>query len=175
MPAPPAPEKFPGDGLLHPLALTALAGLLLNDHVLKSLAAGTPWAVVTGKLSDVCGLLFLPVLVVAASEMVNARRARHAGTAFNSAAVTTAVVVGGSIALAFALMKTVPWCAERYLDVMSVLQWPWYAVRSWLDGAALPGLRRSVCVVDPTDLVALPFAFFVVLPARTRCSNRREG
>ena len=45
--------------LLHPAFLLALAVLLVNDHVLKA-AVASP---ITGKLSDVAGLVVLPVLL----------------------------------------------------------------------------------------------------------------
>lgn len=45
--------------LLHPAFLLALAVLLLNDHVLKE-AFASP---ITGKMSDVAGLVVLPVLL----------------------------------------------------------------------------------------------------------------
>ncbi|MDH5671728.1 MAG: hypothetical protein OEZ06_06235 [Myxococcales bacterium] len=54
----------------HPLWWAALIGLLLNDHVLKG--AGLLPALLTGKLSDVLGLIVLPPLLCLAFD---ARRA----------------------------------------------------------------------------------------------------
>ena len=45
---PGAPGASAGDGLLHPIALLAVALLLVNDHLLKAAAPGP----LTGKLSD---------------------------------------------------------------------------------------------------------------------------
>jgi hypothetical protein len=45
--------------LLTPIYLAAMAGLLLNDHVLKAAAPG----LITGKLSDFCGLFALAVFL----------------------------------------------------------------------------------------------------------------
>src|SRR5919108_3596562 len=64
--------RAPGDGLLHPLVLVALAALVVNDHLLKPTFPG----VVTGKLSDVAGLLLAPVVAVAAIELVAAAAGR---------------------------------------------------------------------------------------------------
>ena len=50
-----------GSGLLHPVALTAIAVLVINDHILKDAYPG--W--LTGKLSDVAGIVFFPLLVAA--------------------------------------------------------------------------------------------------------------
>ncbi|MDP2340482.1 MAG: hypothetical protein Q8O67_05975 [Deltaproteobacteria bacterium] len=158
-----ASSSHAGDGLLRPLVLVALAGLLLNDHVLKAAAAGTSWGLLTGKLSDVCGLLFLPVLIVAATELL----ARALGR-FHGPSTRVAVVVAVVVALAFTLMKTVPWVGERYVDAMGWLQWPFYAVVDVVAGRSLPSIRRVAFVMDPTDVIAAPFAFYVVLQARQR-------
>ncbi|GAB5534216.1 MAG: hypothetical protein Rubg2KO_04650 [Rubricoccaceae bacterium] len=53
--------------LLHPAFLLALAVLLLNDHVLKD-AFSSP---ITGKLSDIAGLVVLPVLLTALLRIQN--------------------------------------------------------------------------------------------------------
>lgn len=47
--------------LLHPIALVALATLIINDRFLKS--AWPSWW--TGKLSDVAGMMFFPLLLAA--------------------------------------------------------------------------------------------------------------
>jgi hypothetical protein len=53
---------FPVGEALHPIALAAVAALLVNDWVLKPRFGGA----VTGKLSDVAGLVFAPVALSAA-------------------------------------------------------------------------------------------------------------
>ena len=75
--------------LLHPAFLASVALLLVNDHVLKSTAPG----VVTGKLSDVAGLVVLPVLLCVLGG-VSTRRAAWA--------------VHGLVGAVFALMQFVP-------------------------------------------------------------------
>ena len=52
---------------LHPVTLAAVALLLLNDWVLKPRFRGS---FVTGKLSDIAGLIFAPVVLTAAIGMV---------------------------------------------------------------------------------------------------------
>ncbi|MFT5682697.1 MAG: hypothetical protein ACI8RZ_003621, partial [Myxococcota bacterium] len=47
------------DPLLHPVTLTAMALLAVNDHWAKYALTG----VVTGKLSDFAGLVFFPLLL----------------------------------------------------------------------------------------------------------------
>jgi hypothetical protein len=66
MPCPSSPdlELDPRSALLHPLFVSGLALLILNDHVLKG--AGILPAVLTGKLSDVAGMWVAPTLVALA-------------------------------------------------------------------------------------------------------------
>jgi hypothetical protein len=47
--------------LKHPLTVTCILVLLLNDHLLK----GTIPSILTGKLSDFAGLFFFPFLFAA--------------------------------------------------------------------------------------------------------------
>lgn len=152
-----------GDLLLHPLSLLSLAGLLLNDHVFKAAAAGTPWNVVTGKASDVCGVCFFAFLCVAAVELGQAALRRYRGPD-----VGVAVVVAVAVAVCFALMKTVAFFGDVYAWSLGVLQWPFYALRA---GALVP-VRAVAHVVDPGDVVAVPCAFVVVAVQRRRALRR---
>jgi hypothetical protein len=155
-----------GDGLLDPVAAFALVVLVLNDHVLKEHAAGTPWAFVTGKLSDVAGVLFLPVLVVACVELVASLARRYRGPSPALAATVAVAVV-----VAFSLMKTWGPAADAYRVVLGALQWPYFAVVAAASGAPLPGVMPVRHVVDATDLVALPAAAWVVVQARARARS----
>lgn len=56
-----AHNDHPGKLLCHPAVLVAVAVVAINDHLLKG--SGLLPGVVTGKLSDVAGLFFFPVLV----------------------------------------------------------------------------------------------------------------
>ena len=129
-------SNIPGAGLRHPVALLAIGLLIVNDHVLKSAWPG----VVTGKLSDVAGLIFFPLLLVAIWELsAGAERRDRAGR-------WPIVVTAALTAIAFASVKTLPVAAEAFGIVLGSAQ--------WLLGAAAPTPARIV--VDPTDLVALP-------------------
>lgn len=99
------PDRFAR--LLHPLFLAALAALVVNDHVLKAAAPG----VVTGKLSDLAGLVVLPVLACAAWNVASRRRAWavHAAVGAAFAAfqwVPSGAVVGAGAALGLRLTHT---------------------------------------------------------------------
>ncbi len=136
----------------------------MNDHVLKAAAAGTSWALVTGKLSDFCGVAFLPILLIALLEL--GRRA--VGRVPAVVDVRVAVVVAVGVAIAFALMKSSPAAGAVYAHTLGALQWPFYALRALSDGAPLPPLRAVRHVVDVTDVVAVPAAFVVVALQRRR-------
>ena len=133
----PTSPPRPGDAVLAGWVVLAIAMLVLNDHVLKAAWPG----VVTGKLSDLCGLAFFPVLLAAGWELcTRALIGRRA-----------ALIVVVTTGLAFAGTKTLPSAAHVYGLLLGVLQWP---VRALVDGGA--SLVPARVVVDPTDLLALP-------------------
>ncbi len=76
-----------GRDLLHPLPLSAVALLALNDHVLKA----SSWAprALTGKLSDFAGLFVFPILLVAIARSI--RPVRTTPTAIAAATLTALV------------------------------------------------------------------------------------
>lgn len=145
---PAANPAAPGSVLLHPIAIGALALLLVNDHVLKAAAPG--W--ITGKLSDVAGLVLTPIVVVALWRLGTGAVVRkpmgRASPAVDSAVVATAV------AIAFALVKLSPFANDLYSVVI--------------------GPTR----VDPGDLAALPAAglgWWVAARPEGYAHERRRG
>jgi hypothetical protein len=159
-------QPVPGDALLHPVVLAALGILFVNDHVLKAWARGTRWAIVTGKLSDVAGLLFLPVLLVAGAEFIAALRGRFAGPSTRHA-----VIAGVGVAVTFAAMKTWTPAAEVYRVALGVLQWPAFAAVAAFAGRPLPSVVPVRHVIDPTDLVAVPAVGWAFVQARARARS----
>jgi hypothetical protein len=111
----------------HPLALSSIGLLLLNDHVLK--AAVPSW--LTGKLSDFAGLFFFPFLLAAilAFPLEGLQLPPRRIMALSC----------GFTALWFTLIKTAPVVNEAT-----------EAFASWLVGGP------TQIVLDPTDLIALP-------------------
>jgi hypothetical protein len=87
-------DDLPIGEAMHPIALAAVIVLVVNDWVLKPRFAGA----LTGKLSDVAGLVFAPVVLSAAIGLV--RRARI--TRFRLIACIAATGVG------FAVLKLLP-------------------------------------------------------------------
>jgi len=140
-------ERPPGDVLVRPIALAALALLILNDHVLKSAFPGP----LTGKLSDVAGLMLFPIVLVAGWEL----GARLIGRRVQAgpAAMLTAVMVTG---LAFALVKTLPAAADAFGRALGAAQWLIALPAHAALGRDVPALLVARVIADPTDLLALP-------------------
>ena len=152
-------RPVPADGLLHPLSLLALVLLLLNDHVLK---AAWP-SLLTGKLSDVAGLVVFPLVVVAAWEtvLVGVRRWREP----TARPLALAVVVTG---IAFTLVKTIPMVAIVAGWLVGRAQWLLSLPIHAIAGTPLAPVIPTAIVVDPTDLLALPCLAVAVWIGRSR-------
>ena len=128
-----------GEGLRHPIALLAIAVLVLNDHVLKAAFPGF----LTGKLSDVAGLASFPLVLVAFWQLLDGpvRRQRSG---------QRPVIVAASVtAIAFALVKTVPAAAAAFGAAIGSAQWLAGLATAPLLGGGLPELRPAVVIVDP--------------------------
>lgn len=157
---------MPAEALLHPAVVGAIGLLLLNDHYLKASFPG----VLTGKLSDVAGVAFFPILIVATWELnlVLSRRWR----APSAEALRVAIAV---TAIGFALVKTVPSAAAGFGWGLGLAQWLLALPMRLLDGGPLPTVAPAVVIVDPTDLVAL-LALAVPWWVGTRRARRfRDG
>lgn len=136
--------------MLHPVVVASIAILLANDHVLKQRWPG----VVTGKLSDVAGLAFFPVLFFSLAEIgsILLRRRPPSPSVLVGCILATAV--------AFASAEVVP-SFDRLLEAT------WGALASPRD--AISGSpSRVTMVADPSDLVALPALWVAWLVAARR-------
>jgi hypothetical protein len=125
--------------LLHPIAVGALALLLVNDHVLKAAAPG--W--VTGKLSDVAALALTPLVVAALWQALGKRHRAEA---------RIAIAVG----VWFASVKILPPANDAYAVLVGLLGWPLAAVGDVAFGRAIQPIALAPTVLDPGDLIALP-------------------
>jgi hypothetical protein len=141
------------DALLHPAALLAIAALLFNDHLGKAWWPGP----VTGKLSDVAGLAFFPLLLVGTWELMLTIVGRFAGpsrTAIGAATAATAVI--------FMVVKTTAVGTAVLAVALGAMQWAPAAIGALTAGSIVPHVLPAVVVRDPTDLIALPA---LVVPA----------
>lgn len=129
-------------GLLHPVALAALVLLVANDHVLKARYPG--W--LTGKLSDVAGMIVFPLVLAVLVRIVHRRADPERVLAWSIAATM----------IGFALVKVWPVATHACAWAMGTLQNPLHP-------------RAVDLVCDPTDLLAVPFALIAWwLPSRSR-------
>jgi hypothetical protein len=153
------PAPVAGDGLLQPIAVIALALLILNDHLLKPMLPG----MITGKLSDLAGLLLAPLVTVAAIELAQAARGRRA-----SADRRWLLAVCGVITVVLVAAKTTAAGAAALGLLLGLGQWAGGMALAPLFGAP-PPVASAAVVVDPTDLVAL----VSVAAALALCLRRR--
>ena len=121
--------------LTHPLTIGALAVLLLNDLLLKSLWPN-PWT--TGKLSDLAWVVFAPPLLAFLLSPLTRSRPLAERMAFSVAYL--------GLPLLYAAFNTFGWLHEWILSVLLPLT----------GGAAGSPL-------DPTDSIVIPFALAIAL------------
>jgi hypothetical protein len=174
--------------LLHPVALGALALLVLNDHLFKRVCPSP----VTGKLSDFAGVFVLPLVLSAAFEVFAPGRFRERLAEPNGKAPVTARaanrVLGGSVLatmIVFTAVELFEPADSFYRYAIGVLQWPFWAGVSLARFGTVPSVAPVTATADPTDLIALPmgvlaFAFGARRTAPTRTlpihsSNARHG
>ncbi|MCB9677400.1 MAG: hypothetical protein H6737_19995 [Alphaproteobacteria bacterium] len=139
------------DGLVHPVPIAAIALLVVNDHWLKHAYGG----LVTGKLSDIAGMVFFPLLLQAFVELADRREPfRPRRSALIACAVATGLVFGST--------NLFEWAADAYRVGLGVLQWPFRALFAALVGADVPGLATVRLTQDPTDVLAVPFVAVAV-------------
>lgn len=141
----------PGGALLHPLAVASLALLVVNDHLLKQSIPG----VMTGKLSDVAGLVFFPLVLVSSWEWAQSLR--------GASPVAGRPVIAGAIVL-----TGLGFCAiQLWAPAGSAWAWGLGALQAPLHGSWRPVVHTA----DPTDLLALPalaVAAWIALRRRAR-------
>lgn len=179
-PAAPAPTPTPpvpapvvaGQVLLEPGCLVAMAVLVVNDHWLKARFGPDPrWGLVTGKVSDVAGLVFFPLLLVSLVELVELARwlvsaARRPASASGAGCVRDtscpsvmerhllgAVVATGA---GFAAVQVVPAAAAAYSGGLAVLRWAPGGLVAMCTAAPWPPLPSIDHVMDATDCLSLP-------------------
>ena len=154
-----------GDLLLQPVALAALVVLVINDHVAKDRWPST----VTGKASDVAGLVFFPLLMVAIGEAIRWLFRRDSWP-LDRRALAIAI---GVTAFGFAAIKVWGPAGDAYRVGNGVVRWPLDAIPALLRGDALPPVGTVKLTEDRTDLFAL-IALFGAWWAGNRILNRRQ-
>jgi hypothetical protein len=133
----------PAPALLSPAWLVALALLIANDRWLKYADLAPSW--LTGKLSDLAGMVVAPVLLAV---LLGVRR--------RGGLLACHVAVG----LVFAAIKLSPGCASVWSSAMGLLGHPWTIVCDPTDLLALPILlvswRTLLPYMDPEASAWVP-------------------
>ncbi len=132
----------PGDCLARALPLTAMAVVILNNQWWKY-AYNNFW---TGKLSDIGGLVFFPLLLVAALEVAR-------GRVLSRRAV---ILCALATALAFTAVQLWAPATAAYGHGVGGPLWAARAIGCWITGLAAPAYHPVSSVADPSDLLALP-------------------
>lgn len=137
----------PAGALLSGPALASLLLLVVNDHVVKAAWPGT----VSGKLSDLAGLVLLPIVLIASWELL---RGRVAPTA-------VAWTMSGLTAAFFVALQLSPAFGGVYAMALGVAQ----GLVGLQQGPVAPVAHTA----DPTDLLAL-----VVIPLALALQGHRQ-
>ncbi|HET9957217.1 MAG TPA: hypothetical protein VFQ61_22120 [Polyangiaceae bacterium] len=140
----------PGGGLIHPIALLSLVGLIVNDHYLKAAMPG----VFTGKFSDVCGLVLMPLWLQTAWELWPGRGLNP--TRFRATSNRILGISVGVTAIAYSAVELWSPAEFTYRYGLGAVQWPWFAITAVLERSPLPPLQPVRATADPSDLLALP-------------------
>ncbi len=133
--------------MLHPVALAALAILVANDQLLKAAWPGF----VTGKLSDIAGLIVAPLALQAASEVGTWAVGRWRGPSLTVLALSIAVV-----GLGFAAVQVWEPATDAYRWGLGAAQWPFRVLVAAVTSASPPGVVPVLATGDSEDLIALP-------------------
>jgi hypothetical protein len=124
---------------LHPLALAAIALLAVNDWIIKPrVVPDTAAGLVAGKLSDVAGLMFAPVVLSAAIGLVLHAAARLGARVDPSLSRRRLLLCVAATGAGFAAVKLSPALAAH--------------AAAWLSHLGRPARFYD----DPTDLLTLP-------------------
>lgn len=142
----------------------ALVTVILNDRVLKLHCAG----VVSGKLSDVAGLIYFPLFVATIVELARRLIGRKSWASSPRLVGIVTLITG----IVFTLAKIWALWADAYRNTFGAVWWPFDAARSLIGGDGWPPLGRLHLVQDWTDLVALPALLVPIFVARRVAATR---
>jgi hypothetical protein len=142
-----APSSRPAGGLADVVPIAALALWVLNDRALKAAWPGP----VTGKLSDVAGLVVVPLALQAAWEVV-----AWLGGRWSSPSTRVLAIAIGVVGIGFAAAQVWSPASAAYAWGLGLAQWPFRVLAAIATGVPPPGLAPVVAVADAEDLLALP-------------------
>lgn len=162
----PGRRALPAGELLHPVTLVALVALVVNDWVMKP---GPAPAWLTGKLSDVAGLVGAPLAATAAIDAglwlaARAGLARRVDFSLGPGRLFAAVAACGA---AFAAVKLSPTAARALEHAVGWIGLDWRVVSDPTDLVALPALAAALAI-GRRELARVPLGRIEVLERRWR-------
>jgi hypothetical protein len=138
----PGRRALPVGELLRPAPLGAVLVLVLNDWLLKP--SGALPSALTGKLSDLAGLLFAPLLVTALLDLALLAAARAGAPVDFSLGPRRLLGAVLSIGVLFTTVKLWPPAAAALVDAAGVLGLDWRIAPDPSDLFALPALAVAL-------------------------------
>jgi hypothetical protein len=154
------------EAFLHPMVLASLVVLVVNDHWGKARWPG----LVTGKVSDIAGLVFFPVLLAGLLGLLFDGVCRVSRRGGDPAPVALVRWASLATAVGFTAVKSSPTVAAWYSDALGWIQWPVRAAVALVTGGGVPDHTAIVVRADPWDLLTLP-AVLVALWAGGRSAR----
>ncbi|MER7503693.1 hypothetical protein AB0L05_15230 [Nonomuraea pusilla] len=142
--------------LCHPATLAAVIVLLVNDHLLKAVWPGF----LTGKLSDVAGLVVAPPLVA----LLFRRRADLAATLLTGALFTLVKTTQPGAELASQVWTLAAGPSRVLADPTDLLALPALALAWWIRSAPTPPTRVRVLAGVPLAVLAVTATSAVTYP-----------
>ena len=155
--------------LSHPVSVGALILLAINDHLLKPQVAKTGNTVasaLTGKLSDVAGMVFFPLLLASLFELGG--RLGRRPLRYHRLLVLSVLMV----AIFFAAINLSNSMGAFYAETLGFLQWP---LRLLVDPGGDQGAFVAVeHIVDPTDALAVVAVMIPYWIGRSSLTRKME-
>lgn len=164
----PNQRALPAGEFLHPIPLAALVLLVANDWWLKP--SGWATGFLTGKLSDVAGLVFFPLLLTAVANCA-ALGLHRLGVPidFTLRRYKSAIAIAFT-AVVFALVKLSPASNELVIEMLAGMGMRPQIVLDASDLLALPALGVA-WIVARSEIARVPLGRIELIMAR----NRRDG
>ncbi len=167
----PGRRALPVGELLHPVPLAAVVVLVINDRLLKG--ADLLPALVTGKLSDVAGLLFFPLLLTALVDLGLLAAARLGAPVDFSLRRWKLGAALAATAVGFAAVKLSAAAAGTAAGVLSAVGLPSHIVADPTDLLALPALLVAA-LVGRREIARVPLGRIEVLERAGRVGDRLD-
>jgi hypothetical protein len=168
----PGKTALPAGELLHPVTLGALLLLLVNDWLAKPGAAVPAW--LTGKLSDVAGLLVAPLVATALLDCalwLVARLGASLDFSLHRGRLHAAAIACGA---AFTAVKLSPSAASALERAAGWIGLDWRVVTDPSDLVALPALAIAVWL-GRREIARVPLGRLEVLERRWRARGQLPG